>query len=77
MTYRVEQFVRKISSPVIVKYGDTEREFKSGEELANYDFDRNVVVTDVSADGNKIIITLVENARVNETNWVGEEQTYF
>ena len=77
MTYRIEQFVRKISSPVIVKTGTEEIHFSNGSELAEYRFDRRYIVTGISANGQDILITLTENELVNDTNWVGEEQEGF
>ena len=77
LTYRTEQFVRKISSPVIVKTGTEEIRFSNGSELAEYRFDRRYIVADISANGQDILITLAENELVNDTNWVGEEQEGF
>ena len=77
MTYRVEQFVRKISSPIIVKIGIEELHFKNGSELAEYKFDRSYIITDLSASEGNVIISLTENVSINATNWVGEEQAEF
>ncbi|MBR6101909.1 MAG: hypothetical protein IKP95_05740 [Ruminococcus sp.] len=77
MTYRIEQFVRKISSPVIVKTNTEEKHFKNGSELADYSFDRRYIVTDICTNGQNIIITLAENDNINDTNWVGEIQEGF
>ena len=77
MTYRVEQFVRKISSPIIVKIGNEEMHFSDGPELAEYTFDRNIVISDMSAKENAIVIALSENENINDTNWIGEIQEGF
>ena len=77
MTYKVEQFVRKISSPIIVKIGIEELHFNDGSELAEYKFDRSFVITDLSAKESTVAITLAENENINDTNWVGEEQAGF
>ena len=77
MTYRVEQFVRKISSPIVVKIGIEEMQFKNGSELAEYKFDRSFVISDINIDRKNIIISLAENDHINDTNWLGEEQAGF
>lgn len=77
LTYKVEQSVRKISSPIVVKIGTEEMHFTNGSELAEYKFDRSYVITDLSAKESTVVITLAENEKVNDTNWVGEEQTGF
>ena len=77
LTYRVEQFVKKISSPIIVKIGNEEMHFKNGSELAEYKFDSSCVITDLSAKESTVVITLAENENINDTNWVGEIQEGF
>ena len=77
MTYRVEQWVRKITSPIIVKIGDKSMIMSNGEQLADYAFDKYYCVSEVSVIDDKIIIVLVENSRVNDTTWIGEEQASF
>ena len=77
MTYKIEQFVSKITSPVIVKTGDESLTFNNGTELGEHTFDRRYLVADINTDGMNIVLTLVENERVNDINWVGEEQAGF
>ena len=77
MTYRVEQWVRKIISPITVKYQDNVMHLNNGSDLADYSFDRRYVISSVEADGETVIITLAENDCINDTNWVGEKQASF
>lgn len=77
MTYRIEQFVRKITSPVIVKTGKDFVQYSNGEELANAEFSEQMSIINISAEDNKVIIELVKNDRVNDVNWIGEEQADF
>ena len=77
LTYKIDQTVRKISSPVVICIGVNRRQFKNGADLADYSFDRCFVISDIIADGSTIFITLVENTRINDTNWTGEEQAGF
>ena len=77
MTYRVEQFVRKIKSPVIVKNGTDIIQYSNGEDLANAEFSERMSIIKISAENSKVIIELVKNNRVNDVNWIGEEQADF
>ena len=77
MTYKIEQFVSKITSPVIVKTGDKNLTFNNGTEFAEHTFDRKYLGADINTDGANIVLTLVENERVNDINWGGEEQAGF
>lgn len=77
MTYRVEQWVRKIKSPVTVKIGETAISYPNGEELADDSFSEPLVIDSVLAEDSKIIIKLVKNSKTNDVNWVGEEQSFF
>ena len=77
MTYRVEQWVRKIKSPVTVRIGEKSISFSNGEELADASFGEPLVIDSVLAEDSKIIIKLVKNSKTNDVNWVGEEQSFF
>lgn len=61
MTYKIEQFVSKITSSVIVKIGDESLTFNNDTELAEHTFDRKYLVADINTDGTNIVLTLVEN----------------
>ena len=77
MTYKIEQFVRKITSPIIVKIGSDELAFENGLQLAESCFDRPLRIADIKAGDDRLVLTLEENERVNDTNWTGEEQAGF
>ena len=77
MTYRVEQWVRKIESPVTVRIGENFISFPNGEVLADAAFCEPLVIESVSAEDSKIIIKLMKNSKTNDVNWVGEEQSFF
>ena len=77
MTYRIEQFVAKIESPVIAVLQGEQREFPNGRALAETAFSRLFRIESLTAQGDRIIIKLVENDRLNDTNWTGEEQAGF
>ena len=77
MTYRIEQWVRKITSPVMVRIGDENIKMADGKQLAERSFDRPYLISEVSALDDMILIVLVENDKTNDITWVGEEQASF
>ena len=77
MTYKIEQWVKKITSPIILKIGDESMIMANGEQLTEHDFDRYYLISEVGVLDNKILIVLAENDRVNDTTWIGEEQAGF
>lgn len=77
MTYKIDQFVRKISSPIKVVFGNTELIFDNGEALAGYVFDKPYLISKITAQNNTIVLNLAENALINETMWSETDQSYF
>lgn len=72
MTYRVEQWVSKIESPVSVRIGDNVLNFSSGEELAAFTFDRQYEVKSISAVGSTVEIELTPKITKEPFNFAGE-----
>ena len=77
MTYRVEQFVAKIKSPVVAVIEDKQIEYSDGKALAETSFSKLFCIESLTARGSKVFVKLVENNRLNDTNWTGEEQAEF
>lgn len=77
MTYRVEQFVAKIESPIVAVIEDKQMEYADGKALADTSFSKLFRVESMTARGDKVFVKLVENDRLNDTNWTGEEQADF
>ncbi len=77
MTYKIEQFVKKIKSAVTVRIGDNSIDFPDGEILAEAAFGEPMTIDSIFAENDKIIIRLVKNDRINDVNWIGEEQADF
>ena len=77
MTYRVEQFVRKIKSPVTVKIENETVSYPNGESLAEASFDEHVKIESITAQSDKIIIQLTKNDNVNDTSWSDKDNCYF
>ena len=77
MTYKIEQFVKKIKSAVTVRIGDNSIDFPDGEKLAEAAFGEPMIIDSIFTENDKIIIRLVKNDRINDVNWIGEEQADF
>lgn len=77
LTYKLESFIEKISSPVLLEYNGETLKFPNGAAAREHFFDKYLLVSDIQAHGNKIHMILKENDRWNDTNWCGEEQVVF
>ncbi len=77
MTYRIEQFVRKIASPIIAEYEDHRAMYGSGDDFANSIQDKPYVIERIYAEESKIVIRLNINNSINDTSWSDTDQSYF
>ena len=80
MTYRLNPEVKKISSPIIIIFEDSDdvMYFENGRDLAEADFDKNYFIDSVAAKDSSIVIMIRENnMAINDVNWVGEEAVRF
>lgn len=73
MTYRLEQFIEKIKSPVVCVFDDKEIEYANGKELENQQFDKYWLVDSISVRDDKILLKMIENHNTNYADWIGEE----
>ncbi len=77
MTYKINQSVGIISSPIDVLLERQCLHFENGKELANTEFDKNYLISCITAKADCIVIILEENRIVNNISWVGEEAVSF
>ena len=78
MTYRIEQFVRKISSPIIVKFDGKETMFANGETLAaSFTSDKPISIRSIKAANDAVILELMKNELINDTSWSDADQNFF
>ena len=77
MTYKLDQIVRKISVPVILRTDDGEEIFENGITLSDVGFDKYYLIESISVRDDKVVIAVKENTAVNDTTWCGEEQVSF
>ena len=77
MTYKLNPQLKLIKSPVILLIDGQESSYGSGEELTTLTFEKNYIVDSVGARGDKVVVTLKENDRQFNINWIGEEEVSF
>ena len=77
MTYKLNPQLRLINAPVILMIEGYERQYSSGEELTTLEFDKNYIIESVSARDGSVVVTLKENDRPFNMNWIGEEAVSF
>lgn len=77
MTYRLNPIIEKIQSPVKLILPDRlVREYESGTAASADTFDKNYVISSITAEEGTVVITLSESQTAG-SSWVGEEQTFF
>lgn len=77
LTYKLESFIEKISSPVLLEYNGETLKFQNGAAAREHFFDKYLLVSDIKICGDKIHLILKENDIMNDTNWCGDEQITF
>ena len=77
MTYKLNPELKKIQSPITLVLPDGSRsEYQSGTDVTSEMFEKRYTVSSMRAIENSIEIRL-EEASVNEINWIGEEAVSF
>ncbi len=77
MTYKLPPQLRLIKAPVVFVVEGEERTYSSGEELTTLTFEKYYLVDSISARDGSVVVTLKENDRQFNINWVGEEEISF
>ena len=77
MTYKLNPQLRLIKAPVILVIERMERQYNSGEELTRLEFQKYYLIDSISARDGSVVVTLKENDRQFNINWVGEEEVSF
>lgn len=73
MTFRLEGFVKKLNSPVIVSIDGIEQEYESGAVLAIEEFTKRYEIRSLSARSDKFVLELAEEIHNAPFNYIGEE----
>lgn len=77
MTFKLEGFVKKLGSPVVLLIDGIEQEYENGLSAYEQSFDKYYIVNSVFTKNDKLYVELVEKDDVNMTNCCGEEQQTF
>ncbi len=77
MMYKLNPQLELIKAPVILVVEGVEKPYSSGEELTTLTFDKNYIIDSISARDDKVVVTLKENDRQFNINWIGEEEVSF
>ena len=56
MVYKLERFVERITSPVVVAFGDNEVEYADGRTLSEQNFEKYWLVDSISVRNSKIVL---------------------
>lgn len=72
MKYVTQQFVSKITAPILCRFDGEELPFENGKALAMYEFDKNYIVDEIKIEDDKAVIELKE-LPVPYINSIGEE----
>ena len=71
LTYKIDQFVKKIHAPITCRYEGQEWKFENGEELADHAFDKRYLIDSLEIDESRAVLQLSE-ATQQAMNWTGE-----
>ena len=77
MTYKINQFVEHIVSPVCVVIGNQKIRCENGKQLAETSFDEFFLIDKVYLADGEICVSLKENDMIHTMNWIGEESISF
>ena len=62
MTYRIEPWVEKITSPIIAILADGKKcEYENGAAVVKAIFEKHYVINEISAIDGEVVLHLVEN----------------
>ena len=68
MTYRLESFIKRITSPVICIFGEQEVSYADGKALYEQPFDKFWTVDTISVRDGKVILQMTENDQINTSD---------
>lgn len=77
MTYKLNPELKKIVSPVVLDINGERTKYPNGEALTKLTLDKNFLVESISIEDAVIVVRLILNNQVNNTNWAGEEIVSF
>lgn len=77
MTYKLSPQLILIKAPVVLVVDGVEKSYGSGEELTRLEFKKYYIIDSIGARDGEVVVTLKENDRNFNINWIGEEEVSF
>lgn len=77
ITYKLDQTVRLIQSPVLLRTGETETSYENGKAVAAASFEKRYAIDSITAENNRIVICVTENTDKGTTDWTDREVSLF
>lgn len=77
MAYKLDQTVRLIKSPVLLKTEDSQIPYDSGNALAEASFEKRYAIDSITAENNRIVICVSENTDRGTADWTDKKVSLF
>lgn len=77
MTYKLNNEVKKIKSPIVLLLCDQELRFNNGIELAKKEFDTPYTIDTITAKDSVVFITVLEKENMPTTDWSKDKDISF
>lgn len=77
MTYKLNPDVKKITSPVVLVVDGVQQEYPNGMALSEVSFEKQYLVSSLSAQDGKVVISIKENMQINDTSWANGKPVSF
>ena len=69
MSYKFDEPIYKITSPIVLRFEGKEQEFDDPQEAHKAEFDKRVIVDTIEAENGKIVFNPVENTHYLDASW--------
>ena len=77
MTYKLNNEVKKINSPIVLLLFNQELRFNNGIELAKKEFDKPYIIDTITAKDSVVFITVLEKENMPTTDWSKDKDISF
>lgn len=77
MTYKLNNGIKKIQSPIVLLFCGQELRFSNGTKLAEKEFDKPYVIDEITAKDSLVFITVSEKDNMPLTDWSDEREISF
>ena len=77
MTYKLNNEVKKINSPIVLLLCDQELRFNNGAELAEKEFNKPYIIDTITAKDSVVFITVLEKDNMPTTDWSKDKDISF